>query len=162
MTYTATATRTTTTTEARVRAVMQKVAANFAAFVVARHVEPAQVLRWADDLIYLQVEEALDFFELQIEVPNGGRFGLRYVVSSDGLVQQDSASGGLDVYGMPTGTKVALYAHLRTGVRQYVNDELKRRGWGFNGRKLDAPESEQRTFSSGGYGLTRVKLGTWP
>ena len=77
MTSTATATRTTTTTEARVRAVMQKVAANLSAFVVAGIVAHARAQKWADDLTYLQIEDAIDFFELQI---NDRSLGLRYTV----------------------------------------------------------------------------------
>jgi len=159
MSYTATATRTTTTTETRVRTVMQKVAANFRAFVAANLVASARAQKWADDLTFLLVEEALEFFEVQI---NGRSFGLRYVVSSDGSLQQDSASGGIDVYGLAPGTSVNIYAHLRDDIPQSVRDELGRRGWGFNGKKIDAPESEHRGFSSEGYGLVRTKLGTWP
>lgn len=159
MTSTATATRTTTTTEVRVRAVMQKVAANLSAFVAAGLVDRARAQKWADDLTYLQIEEAIDFFELQI---NDRSLGLRYTVSSDGSVQQDSASGGLDIYGLSKGSRVKLYAHLRTGMPPRVREELKRRGWGFDGQKMEAEESEHRSFSSGGYGVTRTKLGTWP
>lgn len=158
-TATATATRTTTTTEARVRAVMQKVAANLNAFVVAGLVDRTRAQKWANDLTYLQIEEAIDFFELQI---SNRSLGLRYTVSSDGSVQQDSAAGGLDIYGLPAGTTVKLYAHLRTGIPPRVREELGRRGWGFNGQKMEADESEHRSFSSGGYGVTRTKLGTWP
>src|SRR5208283_1538494 len=110
------------------------------------------------DLTYLQVNECLAFFELQIN----GRYGLRYTISADGSVQQNSASGGIDVYGLPPGTTIRLYAHLCDRVPQSIRDELVRRGWGFNGRKMEAPESEQRAFSSEGYALSRVKLGTWP
>jgi hypothetical protein len=146
-------------TEARVRTVMQKFAANLRAFVAARLVSADRAQEWADDLTYLQIEEALDFFELQI----GGRaFGLRYTVRADGSVQQDSPSGGIDVYGLSPGTSVQLYAHLRSGIPQRIYEELKRRGWGFNGQRMEAPESEYRSFSSDGYGLTRAKLGTWP
>lgn len=158
-TQTATAAATTTMTEARVRAVMRKVAANFRAFVVAGLVTEERARKWEDDLTYLQTEEALEYFEIQI----GGRaYGLRYTVSSDGSAQLDSASGGIDVYGLPRGTPIGLYAHIRDGAHQRVREELKRRGWGFNGQTLEAPESQHRTFSQGGYGLARSHLGTWP
>lgn len=162
MTYTATSTYTNTMTEARVRAVMQKVEANLAAFVVAGHVDRARAAKWTGDLIYLQVKQALAFFELQIKSPGIDRFGLRYVVSSDGSIQQDSASGGLDLYGLPKGTTVTLFAHLKDNIPSEIREELKRRGWGFDGSKLDAPESEHRAFSNSGYGITRSKIGTWP
>lgn len=159
MTYTATATQTHTMTEARVRAVMQKVAANLNAFVVAGLVTAERAQKWVDDLTYLQVEGQLDFFELQLA---GRTFGLRYTISADGSIHQDSASGGIDVYGLSANTTVQLFASTKSPRPQYVQAELERRGWHFNGKKLEAPESEQRTFSSNGYGLVRSKLGTWP
>src|SRR5436309_1736276 len=100
MMNTVTISQSTTMTEARVRAVMQKVAANLRAFVVAGHLDRDRAQKWADDLTYLQIQEALEFFELQID---GRSFGLRYTVRSDGSVQQDSASGGIDVYGLSPG-----------------------------------------------------------
>jgi hypothetical protein len=148
-----------TMTEARIRTVMHPVAANFSAFVIAGHIDRDRALKWISDLTYLQLKECLEFFELQL---NGRSCGLRYTVSSDGSVQQNSPSGGLDLYGLPAGTTVQLYAHLRDGTPQSVYDELALRGWGFNGRKMEAPESEHRAFSSEGYGISRVKLGTWP
>jgi hypothetical protein len=159
---TSTATGTNTTTEARVRAVMQKVRANFNAFVVAGHLTPAEADKWADDVIYLQLQGVLKFFEVQILSPGRSQFGIRYTVSADGSVQQDSASGGIDVYGLPVGTTVRLHAEPVGPLPAYVRAQLERRGWGFNGRCIDGPASEQRAFSSGGYGIIREHLGTWP
>lgn len=159
MTYTATASQTNTMTEARVRAVMQKVAANLNAFVVLGLLPADRALKWVADLTYLQVEGQLEFFELQLA---GRTFGLRYTISADGTIQQDSTSGGIDVYGLSAGTTVQLYANLKSPRPQYIQTELERRGWHFNGKKLEAPESEQRAFSNNGYGVVRSKLGTWP
>ena len=159
MTYAATATRTDTMTEARVRAVMQKVTANLNAFVVAGLVTAERARKWVNDLTYLQLEGQLEFFEIQLA---GRTFGLRYTVSADGSIQQDSPSGGIDVYGLTAGTTVQLFASLRSPRPPYIQTELERRGWHFNGKKLEAPESEQRAFSNNGYGLLRSKLGTWP
>jgi len=159
MTYTATVSQSNTMTDARVRAVMQKVAANLNAFVVLGLVTAQCAQKWVDDLTYLQVEGQLEFFELQLA---GRSFGLRYTISADGSVQQDSASGGIDVYGISAGTPVQLYANLKSPRPQYIQSELERRGWHFNGKRLEAPESEHRTFSSNGYGVVRSKLGPWP
>jgi hypothetical protein len=60
------------------------------------------------------------------------------------------------------GTTVQLFASFKGVMSPRVRDELTRRGWGFDGKKLEAPETEQRTFSSNGYGLVRGKVGTWP
>lgn len=159
MTYTATVSKTNTMTEARVRAVMQKVAANLNAFVVQGILTSERAQKWIADLTYLQVEGQLEFFEIQLD---GRTFGLRYTISADGSLQQDSASGGLDVYGLVAGTKIGLYAHLKSPRPPYVQTELERRGWHFNGKQLEAPESEQRAFSKDGYGVVRSKIGTWP
>ena len=159
MTTTATASQTTTMTEARVRAVMQNVAANLRAFVVAGHAARERAVQWERDLTYLQVQGVLEFFEVQL---NGRSFGLRYIIRSDGSIQQNSPSGGLDVYGLAAGTRVQIYAHLREDTPQRVYDELARRGWGTNGKRIDAAESDHRSYSSEGYGLVRAKLGTWP
>ena len=83
-------------------------------------------------------------------------------MSSDGSVRQDAKSGGIDVYGIPPGSIVSLYAHLRQDVPPSVREELRRRGWGFNGSSLEGDESEQRTFSREGYGIARSKVGVWP
>ncbi len=162
MTYTATTTQTSTMTEARVRAVMNKVSANLAAFLVSGFITGAQIAKWVDDLIYLQLQEALDFFELQATKPGGTKVGIRYKVNSDGSSQQDSSSGGIDVYGLPAGTTIGLFARLKEPIPTHIREELSKRGWGFNGQQLNAAESEQRMYSSGGYGLTRTKVGLWP
>lgn len=164
MTYTATATATTTSTmtEARVRAVMRKVGANFRAFVTAGLITEACASSWTADVTYLQVLEALDYFEVQCTTPAGTSFGLRYTVAADGSIREDSRSGGLDVYGIPRNSKLGLFASLRDDVSGNVRDELKKRGWGFNGSSLEGAESEQRSFSRDGYGLTRSKVGIWP
>ena len=162
MSQTATASRTNTMTEARVRAVMQKVSANLAALVVAKHITAEKAQKWAEDLTYLQVAEALDYFEIQLRPPSVQPFGVRYTISADGSLQQDSASGGLDWHGIPAGTSVNLVTHLYDGKLESVRPYLAGRGWTFNGQRLDAAESEKRVFSSDGYGLTRAKLGVWP
>lgn len=159
---TTTATRTTTMTEARVRVVMQKVSANLTALVVAGHITAESAQKWVEDITHLQTAGVLHYFEIQVQHPGGLPFGLRYTVSADGSLQQDSASGGLDAYGIPPGTNVKLYAHLYEGKLASVRQYLVSRGWGFNGKRLDAPESEQRAFSADGYGLIRAKLGVWP
>jgi hypothetical protein len=162
MSYTATASSTTTMTEARVRAVMQKVRANLNAFVVAGHLAAAKADKWADDITYLQLAGALKSFEVQIDMPGRTRFGIRYTVSADGSVQQDSASGAIDVYGLTAGTTVGLLADPVGPLPGHVRAELVRRGWGFSGQSINASASDRRAFSSGGYGLIREHLGDWP
>jgi len=164
MSYTATATasNTTTMTEARVRAVMQKVRANFNAFVVAGHVAAAKADSWATDLTYLQIVGMLKFFEIQIRIPGKEGFGIRYTVSADGTLQQDSSSGGVDPWSLPSGTTANICVEPSGPLPDSVRAYLVSRGWGFNGKSLDGSTSERRAFSANGYGLIREHVGTWP
>lgn len=149
-------------TEARVRAVMRKVSANLRAFVTAGLLTETQASKWTADLSYLQLVEALDYFEVQCTMHSGKSFGLRYTVRADGSILQDAKSGGLDVYGIPKDSSIGLVAQLRDDAPSWVYDELRKRRWGFNGTSLDGDESEQRSFSREGYGITRSKVGIWP
>lgn len=160
--YAATRTATTTMTEARVRAVMRKVAANFRAFVTAGLVTESSATKWSDDLIFLQLEEVLDYFEVQVVTPAGNKFGLRYTVSADGSIYEDSRSGGLDVYGIPPNSTVKLFAKMLPGKLASVRDELEKRGWSFNGSSLEGEVTASRAFSSNGYGINRSQIGAWP
>jgi hypothetical protein len=162
MSYTATSTATTTMTEARVRVVMQKVRANFNAFVVANFVADAKADSWAEDLTYLQVAGVLKFFEVQIHSPGRATFGIRYTMSADGSLQQDSASGGINLYGLPAGTTAGIYVQPTGKLPDAVLAYLTSRGWAFNGRSIDGAATERRAFSSEGYGLIREHIGTWP
>ena len=164
MTYAATAARTTTTTttEARVRYVMGKVIANFNALVVCGLISPERAANWSDDLTYLQLADALAGFEVQFDKGRREPYGLSYRISNDGSVQQDSPSGGLDLYGIPESTPVSLCLDLRPGKYAQVLPYLERRGWKFSGKLMASTASESRSFSSGGYAITRSKLGTWP
>lgn len=162
MSYTTTASATSTITEARVRAVMQKVRTTFTALAVMGLITHDQATKWAEDLTYLQLERAIEFFEIQLKTLSGQRFGLRFTIFDDGTIQQDSKSGGLDFYGAPKGTTANLYAHTRDNTPKRIFDELARRGWGTNGKRLEATASERRAFSNDGYGIVREKLGEWP
>ena len=162
MSYTATASISATITEAQVRAVMQKVRTTFSALAVMGLITHDQATKWATDLTYLQLEGAIEFFEIQLKTLDGRRYGLRFSIFDDGSIQQDSKSGGIDFYGAPKGTTANLYAHTRPNTPQRVWDELARRGWGTNGRRLDVATSERRAFSNDGYGIVREKLGEWP
>jgi hypothetical protein len=162
MSYTTTATATSTITEARVRAVMQKVRTTFTSLAMLELITNDQATSWANDLTYLQLERAIEYFEIQLKTLSGKRYGLRFTIFDDGSIQQDSKSGGLDFYGAPKGTTASLYAHTHLNTPKRVFDELARRGWGTNGKRLEASTSERRAFSNDGYGIVREKLGEWP
>jgi Bacterial HORMA domain family 1 len=162
MTYTATASRSTTTTEARVRYVMQKVAANFTGLVVRGLVSQARADEWAEVVTYLLLEEALDGFQVQFDMASHAPYCIHYAISTDGSIQADSPSGGLDYYGIVAGTPVGFCLNLKSSKRALAHAWLQARGgWTFNGRLLAGDDAEARSFSSGGFGVTRSKRGAW-
>lgn len=164
MTYSTTSTRTTatTTTAARVHYVMGKIMANFQALVAAGHLTHERASEWHEDLIAVQLLDALASFQVQFAATSAAPYCLNYEISSDGSIQSDAASGGLDVYGIPRGTPLTLCVRLRAGKDAVGRAELARRGWVFDGKLIDASDSELRSFSTGGYGITRSKRGDWP
>lgn len=159
MSYTATATATSTITEARVRAVMQKVRVTFTGLVIAGLITEERAAKWTTVLSYLQLEGVIEYFEIQL---GGRQYGLRFTIFDDGSIQQDAKAGGIDFHALPKNTSVGLYTHTRANTPQYVYDELKKWGWGFNGQRLEAPAGDSRGFSKDGYGIVRERLGEWP
>lgn len=161
MTYTATATRTTTTTEARVRYVMQKVAANFTGLVVRGLVTQARADEWTAVVTHMLLTEALDGFQVQFDMASRAPYCIHYAVSTDGSILQDSPSGALDLYGIPHETPVSFCLDLRSSKHATARAWLDRRGgWG-TGRILPGSDAEVRSFSSGGFAVTRSQRGTW-
>jgi len=162
MTYTATATRTATTTEARVRYVMQKVAANFTGLVVRGLITQARADEWTEVVSYLLIAEMLDGFQVQFDMTGKAPYCIHYAVSDDGTIQQDSPSGALDLYGIAAGTRVTFCLDLRTGSYADARAWLDTRGgWGRDGKIIPGDNTESRSFSSGGFAVTRSKRGTW-
>ena len=161
-TVTASASQSTTTTEARVRYVMQKVAANFTGLVVRGLISQARVDEWSEVVTYLLIEDALDGFQVQFDMTSSSPYCIHYAVSSDGSIRSDSSSGGLDYYGIAAGTPVSFCLNLKSSKRAVAQKWLLARpGWTADGRILAGDDAEARSFSSGGFGVTRSKRGAW-
>jgi hypothetical protein len=138
---------------------MQKVRVTFAGLVVAGLITEERATKWATVLTYLQLERAIEYFEVQL---GGRQYGLRFTIFDDGSIHQDAKAGSIDFHGLPKGTAVGLYTHTRPNTPKYVYEELEKWGWGFNGRRLEVSAAESRGFSKDGYGIVREKLGEWP
>lgn len=162
-TYTATGSRSSTYSEARARYVMDKVLDDIVGLFARSFITKQTALDWYRDVYYILSKEAAEFFELQFSTLGSRRVGLRYVVTDDGQIYEDSDSGGLDYFALPDGITVLLFVRLRTYSRNYrdVVQELCRRGWGTNGRELDGTLTRERAYSKDGYGVTRNRVGDW-
>lgn len=162
-TFTATGTRSSTYSEARARSVMDKVLDDIVGLFARGFIAKQRAIDWYQDLLYILSQEAAALFELQCTLPGGRRVGLRYVITDDGQIYEDSDSGGLDYFALPDGTTVNLFVELRTYARHYrdVLAELGRRGWSTNGRQLDGTVTRERAYTKEGYGVTRHRVGGW-
>lgn len=161
--FTVTATQTDTYTDARLRAVMAEVGADFYAPSAAGFITAETARRWTEQLSYVLQMRGAKRFQLQCEQPNGYKQALHYEVSSDGSVRESSGAGGIDFFSLPPGTKVGLYVEFDNGspnieaVRAYTS----RNGWGTNGRAVQGDITRDRTYSKDGYGIVRSKIGQW-
>jgi hypothetical protein len=162
MSQTYSTTQTSTYTEARSRVVMVSILEDLIVLAASRLIDHEKAKKWMDDLLYLLNARVLNYFELQVYVPNGSRVGAyRYVLKDDGSLQEDSKSGGIDPYGLPVGARVGLFADIDYSKSNIVevNQYLVSRGWGTNGTPIAGQASYERTYSKEGYGFQRYKVG---
>jgi hypothetical protein len=142
---------------------MDKVLDDIVGLFARGFISKQRALDWYQDLLYILSQEAAAFFELQCSLPGGRWVGLRYIITDDGQIYEDSDSGGIDYFALPNGTMVNLFVELRTSARHYrdVLAELERRGWGTNGHQLDDTVMRERAYAKEGYGVTRYRIGGW-
>ena len=163
MTGTVTATRTNTFTDARLRAVMPEVGADFYALAGAGIVSFDVAARWTEELTFVLQHQAANGFQLQLTYPNGARVALDYRVSSDGSVRESGTAGGVDYYALPTGTTAILFVDLdfESPAIATVQTYTQQRGWG-TGSSVQGEVARDRVYSKDGYGVIRGKIGVWP
>ncbi len=161
--FTATRTQTDTYTDARLRAVMAEVGADFYAPCAAGFITPETARSWTEELTFILRHRGAQRFQLQCTFPNGYKQALHYEVSSDGSVRESSGAGGIDFFALPQGTKVGLVVTLDEQspnigiVRAYT----QQRGWGTNGQAVQGDTVRDRAYSKDGYGIVRSKIGQW-
>lgn len=160
-TYTNTSSQTSTCTDARVRHVMNKVHDDLVMLEAREFVSPSTVLRWVEETREVLAMEAATRFQVKLTTPLGVQSAIEYRVSADGSVSEDRESGGVNFYSLPRGTKASIVIELVPSgpKRERALEYLKKRGWGFNGQLLAAPGTQDRAYSSGGYGLNRNLIG---
>ena len=105
-----------------------------------------------DDLYYIMIHEDLKMFQFQFD-SHGKREAVEYQVLSDGTVQQDSDSGGIDYWDFDRSAKI------RTVVRRHgnkkVSDYLVERGWSTGGSFVEGREETVGSYSSGNLDVTK-------
>ncbi|MDI1480548.1 hypothetical protein [Polyangium sp. y55x31] len=158
-----TASQASTFTEARARAVMHHVLADFMLAADAGLIKRETIQKWFDELSYAVAHNVVSSFQLQLKTPDGKRLALNYEVRDDGTVQEGSKGGGFDPYGFPRTTGVTIYVTYRKGAPnlEKVGAWLREHGWGPGGSLVDGNTSRDRAFSKDGFGVMRSKVGDW-
>jgi Bacterial HORMA domain family 1 len=163
VTTTFTASRTNTFTDARLRAVMPEVDADFYALAGASIISFDTAVRWTEELTFILQHQAARGFQIQLTYPSGYKIALDYRVSSDGSVRESSTGGGIDYHLMPAGTSAILFVNLDDSARaiETVRAYIRERGWG-TGSAVEGASIRDRAYSKDGYGVIRSKIGAWP
>jgi hypothetical protein len=164
VTGTFTASRTNTFTDARLRAVMPEVGADFYAMANAQIISLAVAQRWTEELTFILQHEAAHGFQVQLTCPDGRRIALDYRVSGDGSIRQSGTAGGIDYYALPAGTWAFLYVDLNFNAVKIavVQTYIRERGWALNAQAVQGEAVRDRAYSKDGYGVIRGKIGAWP
>ena len=162
-TFTISAARTSTFTEARVRYVMDKVLEDLVMIATCSFATVDQIKQWVEEVTTVLLLEAAELFQIKFARPDGQSAAITYNVSDDGSLSENGASGGVNYFAHPTGTKASIVIRLRASARkrQEAVDYLKGRGWTFNGSILEDTGTRDRAYSSSGYGVTRNLVGKW-
>ena len=159
---TATRSQTDTYTDARLRAVMAEIGADFYAPAAVGLISNETARKWTEELAFILQHRAARSFQLQCTKPNGTKVALHYTVSSDGSVHESSNAGGIDFYGLPQGTTLFLFVDMdwQSANIAIVRDYIARRGWG-TGQAVQGDLIRDRAYSKEGYGVVRSTIGAW-
>jgi hypothetical protein len=90
-------------TEARLRAVIPEVGADFTNMAGAGIITFNTAQRWTEELAFVLLRQAAQGFQVQLSCPGRAPIALDYRVSSDGTVRESGRAGGIDYYELPDG-----------------------------------------------------------
>jgi hypothetical protein len=160
---TATRSQTNSFTEARLRAVMPEVGADFTNMAGAGIISFHTARGWTEALTFVLQKQAAQRFQVQLSCPGRNPVALDYRVSSDGTVRESGTAGGIDYYGLPDGTTAVLFVDLDENSPNIAEVRLytRQRGWGC-GSAVIGESARDRIYSKDGYGVVRGKIGAWP
>jgi hypothetical protein len=163
-TQTATRSQTNTYTDARLRAVMPEVGADFMGPAAAGLITFERANKWTEELTFILQNRAAHGFQIQLRCAGRSTIALDYRVSSDGSVRESSTAGGINYFALPAGTTASLFVELDFTARNIaiVREYLRQHGWGMDGQAVQGTPLRDRVYSKDGYGFIRGKVGDWP
>lgn len=157
MATTFTVSETETYSEADVKAVMKNTYEDIIGFANRKIITYDRAKGWIEDLIFILNRKCLNFFDIKLyDKDNNWIETYRYEVSSGSFVS-GSASGGINYFKYPEGTKAGLYADLNfshengSEVNRILREE---RGWG-TGSASEGSAQKERSYVSGDLAINR-------
>lgn len=156
MSGTYSASESSTYTEARARYVLDKAWDDIVGLFCQQIITKQEALDWHRDIKHLLDAEALREMEFKVTYDGRTLRAWRYKVFADGSLSEDSESGGIDLSGLPPGSKAGVTVDLveDTDVKEAALEYLRSQGWG-TGAFLDVKFMQDRAFSKDGYGIRR-------
>lgn len=156
MSSTYTRSETSTYSEARAKYVLQKAWDDFVALMSLNIISKDFASNTYFEFKYLLDIQALKRYQIKI-INNGVALkAWQYEVFDNGSVHEDSESGGVELYNIPSTAKASIVVEWVSDParREKAQEYVKSRGWGNDGSFLNV-QSTDRAFSKDGYGLTR-------
>ena len=162
MTNTITQSVTDTYSEARANYVLGKVYEDLLAMYTTGLLTKATCDTWRSELFYIVSKKALKHFQFQFTKPGGTKVGLHYELKSDGTINTNDKSGGIDYWNLPSGTTVYLLVTLdyESSRIAEVKEQIAKWGWG-TGSALDGTSEFLKSYSKDGFGFKQSKIGQW-
>ena len=143
--------------EADVKAVMKNAYEDIIGFANRGIITYARAKGWIEDTIFILNRKCLKFYEIQLYDKNDTWIEtFRYDVVLGGFFSS-SASGGINYYKYPDGTKAVFFADLNWSHEnaQEVNRSLhEERGWGYGSPSVGNAQVE-RNYVNGNLALKR-------
>lgn len=157
MSTTFTVSETESYSEADVKAVMKNAYEDIIGFANIGVITYTRAKGWIEDTIFILNRKCLKFYEIQLYDKNNSWIeSFRYDVVLGGFFSS-SASGGINYYKYPEGTKAVFYAELDELNQNYqeVNRILhEERGWGYGSASAGTAQIE-RNYVNGNLTLKR-------
>ena len=163
MSMSGTASQTNSYSDARLRAVMPEIGADFFALAAAGLISATAASSWTEDLKFLMQNQAVFGFQIQLRRAGAADMAVDFRVSSDGTIKESSTSGGIDYYSLPEGTRASLFVNINwqarniEAARKYMQDH----NWGTSGSAVNGDPVRDRAYSKDGYGVVRGRIGAW-
>lgn len=120
---------------------------------------PDQLRKWREDIYFLMTKKVLKKFQVKFAA-DGKEWAVEYTIKSDGSIQQDDYSGGVDYWEIPAHASIGIVATWDRHKKD-VETHMQSRGWVGGGSYVEGDLIDDGAYSKSGYGATKGRRGAW-